>query len=66
MAGANEGAERVVVEARVIGTPMEKAAEPALGAELSRSYKGLLINYRERRIRHMHQTLDDYIYGADR
>ena len=45
---------------------MEKAAEPALGTELSRSYRGLLINYRERRIRHMHQTLDDYIYGADR
>ncbi len=34
MAGANEGAERVVVEARVTGAPMEKAAEPVLGTEL--------------------------------
>ena len=32
----------------------------------SRAFKGLLINYRERRIRHMHKTLDDYIYGPDR
>ena len=32
----------------------------------SRAYKGLLINYRERRIRHMHKTIDDYIYGPDR
>ena len=32
----------------------------------SRAYKGLLITYRERRIGHMHQTLDDYIYGPDR
>ena len=32
--GENEGAERVVVEARVTGTPMEKAAEPVLGTEL--------------------------------
>ena len=32
----------------------------------SKAYKGLLINYRERRIRHMHKTLDDYIEGPDR
>ena len=32
----------------------------------SRAYKGLLINYRERRIRHMHKTIDDYIEGPDR
>ena len=32
----------------------------------SRAYKGLLINYRERRIRHMHKTIDDYLYGPDR
>ena len=32
----------------------------------SRSYEGLLINYRERRIRHMHQTLDAYLEGPDR
>ena len=32
----------------------------------SRAYKGLLINYRERRIRHMHKTIDDYVYGPDR
>ena len=32
--GENEGAERVVVEARVTGTPMEKAAEAVLGTEL--------------------------------
>ena len=32
----------------------------------SRAYKGLLINYRERRIRHMHKVVDDYVYGPDR
>ena len=32
----------------------------------SDSYKGLLINYRERRIRHMNKTIDDYVYGPDR
>ena len=32
----------------------------------SKAYKGLLINYRERRIRHMHKTLTDYIEGPDR
>ena len=32
----------------------------------SRSYKGLLINYRERRIRHMHTVLDGYLEGPDR
>ena len=32
----------------------------------SRSYKGLLINYRERRIRHMHKVLDNYLEGPDR
>ena len=32
----------------------------------SKAFKGLLINYRERRIRHMHKTLDDYIEGPDR
>ena len=32
----------------------------------SRSFKGLLINYRERRIRHMHKVLDDYLEGPDR
>lgn len=32
----------------------------------SRGYAGLWINYRERRIRHMHKTLDDYLYGPDR
>ena len=32
----------------------------------SRAFKGLLINYRERRIRHMHKTIDEYIYGPDR
>ena len=32
----------------------------------SRSFKGLLINYRERRIRHMNKTIDDYVYGPDR
>ena len=32
----------------------------------SRAYKGLLINYRERRIRHMHKVLDNYIEGPDR
>ena len=32
----------------------------------SRSFKGLLINYRERRIRHMHKVVDDYVYGPDR
>ena len=28
--------------------------------------KGLLINYRERRIRHMHKVIDDYVEGPDR
>ncbi len=32
----------------------------------SRAYKGLLINYRERRIRHMHKVLDNYLEGPDR
>jgi len=32
----------------------------------SAAYPGLWINYRERRIRHMHQTIDDYIQGPDR
>ena len=32
----------------------------------SRSFKGLLINYRERRIRHMHKVIDDYLEGPDR
>ena len=32
----------------------------------SRAYKGLLINYRERRIRHMHTVLDGYLEGPDR
>ena len=32
----------------------------------SRAYKGLLINYRERRIRHMNKVIDDYLYGPDR
>ena len=32
----------------------------------SRAYKGLLINYRERRIRHMNRVIDTYIYGSDR
>ncbi len=32
----------------------------------SRAYKGLLINYRERRIRHMNRTIDSYVYGPDR
>ncbi len=32
----------------------------------SRAYKGLLINYRERRIRHMHKVLDAYLEGPDR
>lgn len=32
----------------------------------SRAYEGLWINYKERRIRHMHQTIDDYVYGPDR
>ncbi|HCV00363.1 MAG TPA: (2Fe-2S)-binding protein [Dehalococcoidia bacterium] len=32
----------------------------------SRSFKGLLINYRERRIRHMHKVIDDYLDGPDR
>ena len=32
----------------------------------SRSFKGLLINYRERRIRHMNKVIDDYLYGPDR
>jgi phenylpropionate dioxygenase-like ring-hydroxylating dioxygenase large terminal subunit len=32
----------------------------------SRAYEGLWINYKERRIRHMHKTLDDYILGPDR
>jgi phenylpropionate dioxygenase-like ring-hydroxylating dioxygenase large terminal subunit len=32
----------------------------------SKAFKGLLINYRERRIRYMHKTLDDYIEGPDR
>ena len=32
----------------------------------SRAYPGLLINYRERRIRHMHKTIDDYLFGPDR
>jgi hypothetical protein len=32
----------------------------------SKAYKGLLINYRERRIRHMHKTLTDYVEGPDR
>ena len=36
------------------------------GHELQRSYKGLLINYRERRIRHMHKVIDDYLEGPDR
>ena len=30
----------------------------------SRAYKGLLINYRERRIRHMHKVLDGYLEAA--
>ncbi|MDE2935146.1 MAG: aromatic ring-hydroxylating dioxygenase subunit alpha [Chloroflexota bacterium] len=32
----------------------------------SRAYPGLLINYRERRIRHMHKVLDNYLEGPDR
>ena len=32
----------------------------------SSSFKGLLINYRERRIRHMNKVIDDYVYGPDR
>ena len=32
----------------------------------SASYKGLLINYRERRLRHMHKVIDDYVFGPDR
>ena len=32
----------------------------------SRAYKGLWINYKERRIRHMHQTIDEYLFGPDR
>ena len=32
----------------------------------SRAYRGLLINYRERRIRHMNKTIDDYLFGPDR
>ena len=32
----------------------------------SRAYPGLLINYRERRIRHMNKVIDDYLYGPDR
>ena len=32
----------------------------------SRAYQGLLINYRERRIRHMNKTIDDYLFGPDR
>ena len=32
----------------------------------SRAYPGLWINYKERRIRHMHKTIDDYLYGPDR
>ena len=30
----------------------------------SRAYRGLLINYRERRIRHMHKVLDGYLGAA--
>ena len=30
----------------------------------SRAYPGLLINYRERRIRHMHKVLDGYLEAA--
>lgn len=32
----------------------------------SAGYPGLWINYKERRIRHMHKTIDDYIEGPDR
>lgn len=32
----------------------------------SRAFEGLWINDKERRIRHMHRTLDDYIEGPDR
>jgi len=32
----------------------------------SRAYPGVWINYKERRIRHMHKTIDDYVYGPDR
>jgi hypothetical protein len=32
----------------------------------SRSFEGLWINYKERRIRHMHKVIDDYLFGPDR
>jgi nitrite reductase/ring-hydroxylating ferredoxin subunit len=32
----------------------------------SRAYPGLWINYRERRLRHMHRVLDTYLDGPDR
>ncbi|MFN0096589.1 MAG: aromatic ring-hydroxylating oxygenase subunit alpha [Dehalococcoidia bacterium] len=32
----------------------------------SRGFPGLWINYKERRIRHMHKTIDDYLAGPDR
>ena len=32
----------------------------------SASFPGLLINYKERRLRHMHKVIDDYVYGPDR